>query len=72
MSQEATYANGESILSQSHAAGNIEPAYANGESGDIPFDKYVVAAGGNKAGPLIGGKLTGRGLLLGRGLTSCI
>jgi hypothetical protein len=43
--QEAVYANGESILSQTHAAGNIEPAFANGESGSIPFDKYVAAGG---------------------------
>ncbi len=45
MSQEAAYANGESILSQTHAAGNIEPAWANGESGGVPFDKYVAAGG---------------------------
>ena len=41
MSQEAKYANGESILSQSHAAGKIEPVYTNGESGGVPFDQYV-------------------------------
>ena len=49
MSQEAKYANGESILSQAHAAGNIEPAYENGESGSIPFDQYVAAGGGAAA-----------------------
>ena len=47
MSQEAKYANGESILSQVHATGNIEPAYANGESGNIPFDEYVAGGGGS-------------------------
>jgi len=41
MLREAKYANGESILSQSHAAGKIEPAYTNGESGGVPFDQYV-------------------------------
>ena len=41
MSQEAKYANGESILSQAHATGKIEPAYTNGESGGVPFDQYV-------------------------------
>ena len=53
MSQEAKYANGESILSQAHAVGKIEPAYANGESGGVPFDEYV-AAGGGSVTPTIG------------------
>jgi hypothetical protein len=39
--KEAIYANGESLLPQDYAAGNIEPAYANGESGGVPFDKYI-------------------------------
>ena len=43
MSQEAKYANGESILSQPRATGKIELAYANGESGNVPFDEYVAA-----------------------------
>jgi len=43
VSQEAKYANGESVLSQAHATGSIEPAYANGESGGVPFDEYVAA-----------------------------
>lgn len=46
MSQEAVYSDGESKLSQTHATGNIEPAYAEGESGKVPFDKYVAAGGG--------------------------
>ena len=41
MSREAKYVNGESILSQSHAVGKIEPTYINGESGGVPFDQYV-------------------------------
>ena len=46
MSQEAKYANGESVLSQARPAQNIEWAWADGESGDIGADEYVAPVPG--------------------------
>ena len=41
MSQEAKYANGESVLPQARPTQNIEWAWTNGESGSVGMDEYV-------------------------------
>jgi len=39
----AKWANGESALPQARPAANIEWAWANGESGDVPVGEYAAA-----------------------------
>lgn len=46
MATNAIWVNGDSIIPQARAASSIELAWANGDSGSIPFDKYVAAGGG--------------------------